>query len=106
MPGVTLNNGCIVGAGAVVTKDVPSYAIVAGNPANIIRFRFEENIILKLNKIKWWDYSPWDLNYSSIENVQEFITNFSKLNKNILKYKPKAITFDHYKNFKKTLKHK
>ena len=47
MAGVTLHNGCIVAAGAVVTKDVPPYAIVGGNPARILRYRFEESNILE-----------------------------------------------------------
>ena len=56
MAGVTLHNGCIVAAGAVVTKDVPPYAIVGGNPAKVIRYRFEENTIAGLQKIAWWDW--------------------------------------------------
>ena len=58
MPGVTINNGAIIGSKAVVTKDVPPYAIVAGNPAKIVKMRFSENIINELLKIKWWD---WDI---------------------------------------------
>ncbi|MBK7630777.1 MAG: CatB-related O-acetyltransferase [Ignavibacteriales bacterium] len=48
LSGVTINQGAIIAAGSVVTKDVPPYAIVAGNPANVIKYRFEENIIKKL----------------------------------------------------------
>ncbi|MCJ2006656.1 CatB-related O-acetyltransferase [Methylobacterium sp. J-092] len=58
--GVTLNNGCIVGANAVVTKDVPAYAIVVGNPARIVGYRFENAIIAELLALKWWDYSFTD----------------------------------------------
>ena len=57
MSGVTLHNGCVVAAGAVVTKDVPPYAIVGGNPAKIIRYRFAEETIAALHKIAWWDWS-------------------------------------------------
>lgn len=57
MPGVTLHNECIVAAKAVVTKDVPPYAIVGGNPARVLRFRFDEKIIDALQKIAWWDWS-------------------------------------------------
>lgn len=57
MPGVTLHNGCVVAAGAVVTKDVPPYAIVGGNPAKIIRYRFDEATIAALQKIAWWDWT-------------------------------------------------
>lgn len=57
MGGVTLHNGCIVAANAVVTKDVPPYAIVGGNPAKILRYRFSEDIINSLQKIAWWNWS-------------------------------------------------
>lgn len=55
MAGVVLSTGCIVGAGAVVTHDVPPYAIVAGVPAKIIGYRFDEDIRIKLLKSEWWD---------------------------------------------------
>ena len=54
LSGVTIHQGAIVAAGSVVTKDVPPYAIVGGNPAKIIKYRFEPNIIEKLVK---FDYS-------------------------------------------------
>ncbi|GAO31477.1 CatB-related O-acetyltransferase [Geofilum rubicundum] len=54
-----IGNGAIVGAGSVVTKDVPAYAIVAGNPAKLIRMRFSDDIIEKLEATKWW---LWDKN--------------------------------------------
>jgi acetyltransferase-like isoleucine patch superfamily enzyme len=58
MPGVTIGNGAIVGAGAVVTKNVPDYAIVAGIPATIIKYRFSEETVKKLLDLKWWDLDP------------------------------------------------
>lgn len=57
LAGVTIGDGAIVAANAVVTKDVPPYAIVGGVPAKVIRFRFEEAIIMKLLSLKWWDWS-------------------------------------------------
>ena len=59
MPGVTLHNGCIVAAKSVVTKDVPPYAIVGGNPARVLRYRFDANIVEALQKIAWWDWDEW-----------------------------------------------
>ncbi|MBU5431047.1 CatB-related O-acetyltransferase [Kineothrix sp. MSJ-39] len=55
--GVTIHNGGVVGAGSCVTKDVPPYAIVAGNPAKIIGYRFDQGMINKLLRIAWWHWS-------------------------------------------------
>ena len=54
--GINIGDGAIVAAGAVVTHDVPPYAIVGGVPAKIIRYRFSEEIINKLLELQWWDY--------------------------------------------------
>jgi len=51
-----IGNGVIAAAGAVITKDVPDYAVVAGVPARIIRFRYTPEQISALNKICWWDW--------------------------------------------------
>jgi virginiamycin A acetyltransferase len=59
--GLRLGDGCIVGAKAVVTRDVPPYAIVAGNPARIIRFRFNEALRERLLASRWWDHAFTDL---------------------------------------------
>ena len=53
---VTIGHGAIVGAGAVVTSDVPPYAIVAGNPARILRMRFPPEIVERMLRIAWWDW--------------------------------------------------
>lgn len=56
LSGVTIGDGAVVGAHAVVTKNVPPYAIVGGNPAKIIRYRFDEYTIQKLLAISWWNW--------------------------------------------------
>ena len=56
--GVRIGNGAVIGASSVVTKDVPPYAIVAGIPAKIIRYRFEQEKIKLIENSKWWNTPP------------------------------------------------
>ncbi|NJN72102.1 MAG: Vat family streptogramin A O-acetyltransferase [Limnothrix sp. RL_2_0] len=57
MPGVKIGNGAIIAAKSVVTKDVPAYGIVGGNPAKLIRKRFADDVIQDLETIAWWNWS-------------------------------------------------
>lgn len=59
MDGVTIGDGAIVAAGSVVTKDVPPFAVVGGVPAKVIKYRFSQDVIDRLEEIKWW-YLPDD----------------------------------------------
>jgi len=56
-----IGNGAIIGSGSIVTKDIPPYTIVAGNPAKIIGRRFSEGIIQQLEKTKWWNWEKEEL---------------------------------------------
>ncbi|VXB60799.1 CatB-related O-acetyltransferase [Maribacter litoralis] len=56
MPGINIGDGAIIASNATVTKDVPPYAVVGGNPAKVIRKRFSDEGITKLLELKWWNW--------------------------------------------------
>jgi len=60
--GVTIGDGAIIAANAVVVKDVPAYAVVAGNPAKVVKMRFDDQAIQRLLKIAWWDWEIEKIN--------------------------------------------
>lgn len=61
LPNVKVGDGVCIGAGSIVTKDIPDYAIVAGNPAKLIKYRFNEKQITYLQKTKWWNWSDEEI---------------------------------------------
>lgn len=76
--GVTIGDGAIVAAYSIVTKNVPPFALVAGNPAKVKKYRFTKEIREKLLKIKWWE---WD-----VETVKERIGDFLDVYTFVKKY--------------------
>ena len=78
MSGVFIGNGAVVGAHTVVAKDVPPYAIVVGNPARIIKYRFDPEIIRKLQAIRWWNWSLEKIheNFPFLDYPEEFAERF------------------------------
>ncbi|MGL5889925.1 MAG: CatB-related O-acetyltransferase, partial [Bacteroidia bacterium] len=72
--GVTIGHGAIVGAGAFVNEDVPPYAVVAGMPARIIRYRFEEPLRNALLESKWWERTDEELKRAGyFDNPEKFL---------------------------------
>lgn len=78
--GIKINDGAVVYAGAVVTKDVPPYAIVGGVPAKILGYRYSDEIINMLLHFKWWDKPIVWLkeNYEYFSNLEEFLSLIGK----------------------------
>lgn len=78
MSGIKISNGSVIAAGSTVTKDVPPYAIVAGNPGKIVKYRFYKDQIDDLLKIAWWDWDEDKIKENAMlmwsHNIEEFIT--------------------------------
>lgn len=111
--GVKIEDGAIVGAGAVVIKDVPAYAIVAGVPAKIIRYRFEPSIIERLLTLKWWEYDykyfkniDFDQIELAIEQIKTIIASgIPKYEGKILKKDAERDDFKQFLSFKDKFKY-
>lgn len=74
LDGVTIGDGAIIGAGAVVSKDIPPYAIAVGSPIIINRYRFSDEVISKLRKIRWWDFDE-----KKLQDVERLFFNINEL---------------------------
>ena len=77
--GVRIGNGAVIGAGAVIAKDVPPYAVMVGNPARVVKYRFDEETIRALQAIKWWNWPEEKIkeNLALLKDPVRFIAEFS-----------------------------
>lgn len=77
--GVTIGDGAVIAAGSIVRKDVPPYAVIGGVD-KIIKYRFSDDIIEKLLKIKWWDWEDKKIrdNIKLLQSVDKFVETFGK----------------------------
>jgi acetyltransferase-like isoleucine patch superfamily enzyme len=77
LSGVRIGNGAVVGAYSVVTKNVPDYAIVAGNPARVVRMRFSPETVARLQEIEWWNWPDERVRaavpYLQSDRIDEFL---------------------------------
>ncbi|MFJ3486288.1 CatB-related O-acetyltransferase [Pseudomonas sp. NPDC090202] len=73
LEGVTIGTGAVIGAQSLITKDVPPYAIVAGSPAKVLRYRFEQPVIDGLLASQWWNLSPQQLAELPLENPAQLL---------------------------------
>ncbi len=88
LSGVTIGHGAVIANGAMVTKNVPPYAIVGGNPAKFIKWRFGESTRKTLLDIAWWSWSENEIlsvvDKLCSENMEDFL-QYAELRKNLLK---------------------
>jgi len=82
LSGVAIGDGAVVGAGAVVSKSVPSYAIVAGNPARLVRYRFDGEVRSRLQALRWWDWSDQEIRASRrwfMADIESFLEEMERV---------------------------
>jgi len=77
--GVVIGDGAIIAAEAVVAKDVPPYAVVAGNPAVIKKFRLPATLISPMLRQRWWRFAPWQLTHLDVTKPQKFLAGLQKM---------------------------
>lgn len=94
--GVTLEDGCIVGSNAVVTRSVPPYAVVAGNPARVVKMRFPEPIVEILLKTKWWRFDHSDFPAFDMRDIEGTCARILELEAagQMKEFAPKTLTAD------------
>ena len=83
MPGVHIGDGAIIGANAVVASNIPAYSIAVGNPARVVKKRFDDELINLLEELKWWD--------KDIEEINELIPLLSNSNLEYVKQSIKEL---------------
>ena len=93
--GITIGDGAVVAAGSLVTKNVPPYAVVGGNPARILKYRIKEHLIPEMNSIQWWSYDPKALSEIGFSNPELFCETLrSRVSANtISEFKAKIFEF-------------
>lgn len=79
LAGADVGDGAVIGAGSVVAASVPPYAIVAGAPAKILRYRFDEKTIERLLRVRWWDFDLADLSGLDFRDVAGCLSRLEDL---------------------------
>ncbi|WP_193127968.1 CatB-related O-acetyltransferase [Gulosibacter sediminis] len=89
--GVTIGDGAIIAGNSHVVKDVDPYTIVGGNPAQVIRPRFSNEIITRFLDSKWWDYGPKDLPLKLAPSPEDFLDEFESRRSGLEAFTPGVV---------------
>jgi acetyltransferase-like isoleucine patch superfamily enzyme len=91
MRGLRIGDGAVIAAGAMVTRDVPPYAIVGGNPARLIRGRFPPDVIEDLTELRWWRYDYPALNRINLADIRKSILDLKSVLSDTPEYAPDLV---------------
>jgi len=92
MPGVAIGDGAIVGAMSVVTKNVPPFGVVAGNPARLLKMRQPPSVAAGLLRSAWWRFAPWQLSGIDCSSPERAVEELNALAEREQQYQPKAFS--------------
>lgn len=92
--GISIGDGAVVAARAIVTRDVPPYAVVAGSPATVKRYRFPDRLIERLMGSRWWDFHPADLQGLDVMDGDAFLDGLDARREKLATYRPQPIRLD------------
>jgi hypothetical protein len=91
-PGTKIGHGAIVAAHSVVVKDVPPYAVVAGNPAVVRKFRIPTELIEPFLAVEWWRFAPWQIKGIDTSQPAAALTWLERLGPKLVPYTPAKIS--------------
>lgn len=93
MAGVKIGTGAVIAAHSVVAKDVPPYAVVAGNPAVIKKFRVPPQLVSPLLNSRWWEYAPWQMTHLDPANIAKFVHGINEMRRDgVETYTPEPLS--------------
>ncbi|WP_220481045.1 CatB-related O-acetyltransferase [Marilutibacter penaei] len=94
--GITIGTGAIVAAGSTVTRDVPPYAVVAGAPARVRKYRFDEPTIERLLASRWWELDPQDVFAADFDDPLAWLDRFEAAPGRFRPFQPRLFSFHDY----------